>query len=87
MPYIVKSSLDIAGKIIPWNEQEANKLIKEKEKKLKEMKKEVKEEVKEEIKEEPKKEDAKKQENASYKRQDAYMPLKKNKKKDKAGEE
>jgi len=30
MPYIVKSSLDIGGKVIPWNEQETNKLIKEK---------------------------------------------------------
>lgn len=30
MPYIVKSSLDIGGKIIPWNEHETNKLIKEK---------------------------------------------------------
>lgn len=36
MPYIVKSSLDIGGKIIPWNEQESRKLIKEKEKFLKE---------------------------------------------------
>lgn len=30
MPYIVKSSLDIGGKVIPWNEQETKKLIKEK---------------------------------------------------------
>ena len=44
MPYIVKSSLDIGGKIIPWNEQEANKLIKEKEKML-EKKLEIQEEA------------------------------------------
>lgn len=30
MPYIVKSSLEIGSTIIPWNEQESNKLIKEK---------------------------------------------------------
>ena len=34
MPYIVKSSLDIGGKIVPWNEKEVEKLIKEKEEKL-----------------------------------------------------
>lgn len=34
MPYIVKSSLDIGGKVVSWNEQEVNKLIKEKEEKL-----------------------------------------------------
>ena len=34
MPYIVKSSLDIGGKIVPWNEKEVEKLIKEKEKML-----------------------------------------------------
>lgn len=35
MAYIIqptiKSNLDIGGKIVPWNEQEVNKLIKEKE--------------------------------------------------------
>lgn len=36
MPYIVKSSLDIGGKIIPWNEREAETLIKEKEQFFKE---------------------------------------------------
>lgn len=41
MPYIVKSSLDIGGKIIPWNEQEADKLMKEKEKFLKEKEEKV----------------------------------------------
>ena len=30
MPYIVKSSLEIGSTIIPWSEQESNKLIKEK---------------------------------------------------------
>lgn len=83
MPYIVKSSLDIGGKIIPWNEQEANKLIKEKEKML-EKKLEIQEEVNQ---------DAKIEENASYKKQDAPMQLKeektefkRNKKKEKVGE-
>lgn len=46
MPYIVKSSLDISGKIVPWNEVESNKLIEEKEKFLKENKKENKKEDK-----------------------------------------
>ena len=41
MPYIVKSSLDIGGKIVPWNEQEVNKLIKEKKEFLKEKEKVV----------------------------------------------
>lgn len=31
MPYIVRSSLDISGKIVPWNEVESQKLVKEKE--------------------------------------------------------
>lgn len=35
MPYVVKSSLDIGGKVVPWNERETKKLIKEKEKFLK----------------------------------------------------
>ena len=35
MPYVVKSSLDIGGKIVPWNERETRKLIKEKEEFLK----------------------------------------------------
>jgi hypothetical protein len=30
MPYIVKSSLEIGSTIIPWSEQQSNKLIKEK---------------------------------------------------------
>lgn len=56
MPYIVKSSLDIGGKIIPWNEKETNKLIKEKEEFLSR-----KEELKttEEIKEEKESEEFK----------------------------
>ena len=41
MPYIVKSSLDIGGKIVPWNEKETQKLIKDKERFLKENKKVV----------------------------------------------
>ena len=40
MPYIVKSSLDIGGKIVPWNERETQKLIKDKEQFLKEKEKE-----------------------------------------------
>lgn len=51
MPYIVKSSLDIGGKVIPWNEQETDKLIKEKteflEKKIEAPVEPVVEEVKE----------------------------------------
>lgn len=35
MPYIVKSSLEIGSTIIPWSEQERNKLIKEKQEYLK----------------------------------------------------
>lgn len=46
MPYIVKSSLDIGGKVIPWNEQETKKLIKEKENYLKNKKVTVQEEEK-----------------------------------------
>lgn len=78
MPYIVKSSLDIGGKIVPWNEQEVNKLIKEKEEVL-EAKKAETEQVSEQ--------DAKKEENAPNEKQDAFMRLKKGKKKDKVGDE
>lgn len=39
MPYIIKSSLDIGGKVVPWNERETQKLIKEKEKFLEDNKK------------------------------------------------
>ena len=78
MPYIVKSSLDIGGKIVPWNEQEVNKLIKEKEEVL-EAKKTETEQVSEQ--------DAKKEENAPNEKQDAFMRLKKGKKKDKVGDE
>ena len=62
MPYIVKSSLDIGGKIIPWNEREAETLIKEKEQFFKE--KEEKEEKAEKVEkvEEPKQEKQEKQE-------------------------
>lgn len=62
MPYIVKSSLDIGGKIIPWNEREAETLIKEKEQFFKE--KEEKEERAEKVEkvEEPKQEKEEKQE-------------------------
>lgn len=62
MPYIVKSSLDIGGKIIPWNEREAETLIKEKEQFFKE--KEEKEERAEKVEkvEEPKQEKQEKQE-------------------------
>lgn len=48
MPYIVKSSLDIGGKIVPWNEQETNKLIKEKEEYLKQKTEPVTEPIQEE---------------------------------------
>lgn len=59
MPYIVKSSLDIGGKIIPWNEREAETLIKEKEQFFKE--KEERAEKVEKV-EEPKQEKQEKQE-------------------------
>ena len=59
MPYIVKSSLDIGGKIIPWNEREAETLIKEKEQFFKE--KEERAEKVEKV-EEPKQEKEEKQE-------------------------
>lgn len=59
MPYIVKSSLDIGGKIIPWNKREAETLIKEKEQFFKE--KEEKAEKVEKV-EEPKQEKQEKQE-------------------------
>ncbi len=55
MAYIVKSSLDIGGKIVPWNEQETQKLIKEKEEYLKE--KEIKKSKYKEIKEVKEKEE------------------------------
>lgn len=73
MPYIVKSSLDIGGKIIPWNEQEANKLIKEKEEIIK---KQEEIEKQSEIKEEEKISEEIENKNV----------FKKNKKKDKVGE-
>lgn len=51
MSYIVKSSLDISSTIIPWNERENEKLIKEKKEYIEKMKKE--QEVKsEEVKQE-----------------------------------
>lgn len=40
MSYIVKSSLDISSTIIPWNERENEKLIKEKKEYIEKMKKE-----------------------------------------------
>ena len=82
MPYIVKSSLDIGGKIVSWNEQEVNKLIKEKEEVL-EAKKTETEQVSEQVSEQ----DARKEENAPNEKQDAFMRLKKGKKKDKVGDE
>lgn len=47
MPYVVKSSLDIGGKVVPWNERETKKLIKEKEQFLKDNEKVVEIEEKE----------------------------------------
>jgi hypothetical protein len=82
MPYIVKSSLDIGGKTIPWNEQEVNKLIKEK-KEVLEAKKTETEQVSEQVSEQ----DARKEENAPNEKQDTFMRLKKGKKKDKVGDE
>lgn len=40
MSYIVKSSLDISSTIIPWNERENERLIKEKKEYIEKMKKE-----------------------------------------------
>lgn len=77
MPYIIKSSLDIGGKILPWNEQEANKLIKEKEEFINK-----KEEETEQVNEQ----DAKMEENTFKKKQDSDMPFRRNKKRDKVGE-
>ena len=90
MPYIVKSSLDIGGKIVPWNEQEVNKLIKEKEEVLEAKKVEteqVTEQVSEQVSEQVNKQDAKVEKNAPKEKQDADVRLKKNRKKDKVGEE
>ena len=63
MSYIVKSSLDISSTIIPWNERENERLIKEKKEYIEKMKKE--QEVKsEEVKsEEVKSEEVKTQNN------------------------
>ena len=73
MPYIVKSSLDIGGKIIPANEVEINKLIKEKEEFLKENK--IEEPTKkEELQEIP-------QEVEETKQEEVKKEIKKNKKK------
>ena len=73
MPYIVKSSLDIGGKIIPWNEREAETLIKEKEQFFKE--KEEKAEKVEKV-EEPKQEKQEKQE--SLKKTEAKVKKERN---------
>lgn len=62
MPYIVKSSLDIGGKIIPWNEREAETLIKEKEQFFKEKEEKAEKAEKVEKVEEPKQEKQEKQE-------------------------
>lgn len=62
MPYIVKSSLDIGGKIIPWNEKEAETLIKEKEQFFKEKEEKAEKAEKVEKVEEPKQEKQEKQE-------------------------
>lgn len=62
MPYIVKSSLDIGGKIIPWNEREAETLIKEKEQFFKEKEEKAEKVEKVEKVEEPKQEKQEKQE-------------------------
>lgn len=78
MPYIVKSSLEIGSTIMPWNEQESNKLMNEKKEYLE---KKAIEEVK--IEEEPIQEEVKpeveeaKEENKNNKN---------NKKNQKAGE-
>lgn len=79
MPYIVKSSLDIGGKILPWNEQETNKLIKEKKEYFENKEEEFKKEVvleKEDIQDEEQEE----------KEKTATSFLKDNKKNQKAGE-
>ena len=52
MAYIVESSLDIGGKIIPWSNREQEKLIKEKEELLQKKEEEV-----EKVETEDKKED------------------------------
>lgn len=55
MPYIVKSSLEIGSTIIPWNEQESNRLMQEKKEHLEKQSAEqvvVEPEVVEEVQEE-----------------------------------
>lgn len=77
MSYIVKSSLDIGGKIIPYNEQNVEKLIKEKEEYFKDKLEEIeKEEI--EIEKEQKEKEIKSQTNTK---------IEKNKKNEKAGAE
>lgn len=66
MPYIVKSSLDIGGKIIPWNERETKKLIREKEQFLKEKHRKT-EELKQEEERQEKQESLKKTESKAKK--------------------
>ena len=86
MPYIVKSSLDIGGKIIPWSEQEVNKLIKEKEEKVgKNQEEQIQQD--EQVSEQVSEQDAEMEENAFKKKQDADMHLRRNKKRDKVGED
>lgn len=83
---IVQSSLDIGGKILAWNEQEVNKLIKDKAEKM------AKEDMQENIQENT--EDAKKEKNAPKEIEDASMRLrehnkpegKRNRRREKGGE-
>ena len=76
MPYIVKSSLDLSGKIIPWNEQATQKMIEDKKEYFAKKEKEERENKKEKEKEEAKKENEQNNEQLN----------KKNKKEQKVGE-
>ena len=81
MPYIVKSSLDIGGKIIPWNEQETEKLIKEKKEYFQ------KEEKVQEVKvEETVEQEVQVKENVQETKKDDFKMFKSSKKNQKAGE-
>lgn len=86
MPYIVKSSLDIGGKIVPWNEQETEKLIKEKKEYFQKEEKVQEVKVEETIEETIEKEVEVKEEKVQETKKDDFKMFKSSKKNQKAGE-
>ena len=82
MPYIIRPN--ITGNIIPWNKEEESKLIKEKAEKFS---KEEIIEVKEEIQELEEKDIKEKNNEQKEKQEEVKVEAKRNKKRDKAGEE